>query len=116
MKDDIGPVGLKYFTHPLAVADIPGPSQEGDLLLAAVLRAAGEAGMGQLTGKVHARNLGMRTLYRKFGFEVEGTQRAGTFRDGEYVDSLYMARLRPGRTSCWCRNWPRRAIRRATCC
>jgi L-phenylalanine/L-methionine N-acetyltransferase len=35
-------------------------------------------------------------LYRKFGFAVEGTRRADTFRDGEYVDSLIMARLRPG--------------------
>ena len=26
--------------------------------------------MGQLTGKVHASNLGMRALYRKFGFEA----------------------------------------------
>ena len=54
----------------LAVADIPDRSQVGELLLAAVLQAAGEAGMGQLTGKVHARNLGMRALYRKFGFEA----------------------------------------------
>jgi L-amino acid N-acyltransferase YncA len=54
----------------LAVADIPDRSQVGELLLAAVLRAAGQAGMGQLTGKVHARNLGMRALYRKFGFEA----------------------------------------------
>jgi putative acetyltransferase len=35
-------------------------------------------------------------LYRKFGFEAEGTRRADAFRDGEYVDSLIMARLRPG--------------------
>ena len=54
----------------LAVADIADRSQVGELLLAAVLRAADEAGMGQLTGKVHASNLGMRTLYRKFGFEA----------------------------------------------
>ena len=54
----------------LAVADIPDRSQVGELLLAAVLRAADEAGMGQLTGKVHASNLGMRALYRKFGFEA----------------------------------------------
>jgi L-amino acid N-acyltransferase YncA len=54
----------------LAVADIPDRSQVGELLLAAVLRAADQAGMGQLTGKVHARNLGMRALYRKFGFEA----------------------------------------------
>ena len=54
----------------LAVADIADRSQVGELLLTAVLRAAGEAGMGQLTGKVHARNLGMRALYRKFGFDA----------------------------------------------
>jgi L-amino acid N-acyltransferase YncA len=54
----------------LAVADVPGRSQIGELLLAAVLEAASEAGMRQLTGKVHARNVGMRALYRKFGFEA----------------------------------------------
>ena len=54
----------------LAVADVPGRSQVGELLLAAVLRAAGDAGLSQLTGKVHASNLGMRALYRKFGFEA----------------------------------------------
>jgi ribosomal protein S18 acetylase RimI-like enzyme len=54
----------------LAVADIDGRSEVGEMLLAAVLRAAGDAGMRHLTGKVHARNLGMRALYRKFGFEA----------------------------------------------
>jgi L-amino acid N-acyltransferase YncA len=54
----------------LAVADIPDRSHVGELLLAAVLQAAGDAGLAQLTGKVHARNLGMRALYRKFGFEA----------------------------------------------
>jgi L-amino acid N-acyltransferase YncA len=54
----------------LAVADVPGRSQIGELLLAAVLQAARDSGMRQLTGKVHARNLGMRALYRKFGFEA----------------------------------------------
>jgi RimJ/RimL family protein N-acetyltransferase len=38
--------------------------------MAAVLRAADEAGYTHLTGKTHARNLGMRALYRKFGFEA----------------------------------------------
>jgi L-amino acid N-acyltransferase YncA len=54
----------------LAVADVPGRSQIGELLLSAVLQAASEGGIRQLTGKVHARNLGMRALYRKFGFEA----------------------------------------------
>jgi L-amino acid N-acyltransferase YncA len=54
----------------LAVADVPGRSHIGELLLAAVLAAADEAGMTQVTGKVHAANLGMRALYRKFGFSA----------------------------------------------
>jgi GNAT superfamily N-acetyltransferase len=54
----------------LAVADIPDRSKVGELLLATVLQAAAGAGLAQLTGKVHAGNLGMRTLYRKFGFEA----------------------------------------------
>jgi RimJ/RimL family protein N-acetyltransferase len=54
----------------LATADIPGRGTVGELLMAAVLRAADEAGYTHLTGKTHARNLGMRALYRKFGFEA----------------------------------------------
>lgn len=34
-------------------------------------------------------------LYRKFGFEVEGTHRAYALRDGAYVDVYAMARLHP---------------------
>jgi L-amino acid N-acyltransferase YncA len=52
----------------LATSDGPDRSAIGELLMAAVLTAAGEAGLTQLTGKVHAGNLGMRTLYRKYGF------------------------------------------------
>ena len=54
----------------LAVADVPDRSEIGELLLAAVIGAADAAGLARLTGKVHARNLGMRALYRKFGFEA----------------------------------------------
>jgi L-amino acid N-acyltransferase YncA len=52
----------------LAVSDRPDRSLIGELLMTAVLSAADEGGMTQLTGKVHAANLGMRALYRKFGF------------------------------------------------
>ena len=34
-------------------------------------------------------------LYRKFGFEVEGTHRAYAMRGGHFVDVLAMARLHP---------------------
>ena len=54
----------------LATADIPGRGTVGELLMAAVVRAAAEAGYTHLTGKTHASNLGMRALYRKFGFEA----------------------------------------------
>lgn len=55
----------------LAVADgLPDRAAVGELLLAAVLQAAADAGMVELVGKVHARNIGMRALYRKFGFEA----------------------------------------------
>lgn len=52
----------------LATSEVPDRSLIGELLMQAVLAAADEAGLAQLTGKVHAGNLGMRALYRKFGF------------------------------------------------
>lgn len=46
--------------------------------------------------KVYTDNAPAIRLYRKFGFEVEGMLRGDAFRAGQYVDSLFMARLRPG--------------------
>jgi hypothetical protein len=54
----------------LATADIPGRGIVAELLMTAVVHAAAQAGYTHLTGKTHARNLGMRALYRKFGFEA----------------------------------------------
>ena len=34
-------------------------------------------------------------LYKRFGFEVEGTHKAYALRDGKYADTYCMARLRP---------------------
>lgn len=44
--------------------------------------------------EVYTDNAPAIALYRKFGFEVEGTLRKDAFREGEYVDSHVMARLR----------------------
>jgi L-amino acid N-acyltransferase YncA len=52
----------------LATSAAPDRGHVGEVLMAALLTAADEAGLTQLTGKVHASNLGMRTLYRKYGF------------------------------------------------
>lgn len=54
----------------LAVADIPDRARVAELLMTAMLAAADRAGFTALTGKVHARNLGMRAVYRQFGFEA----------------------------------------------
>lgn len=52
----------------LAVCDVADRGTIGELLMEAILRAADEAGFTHLSGKVNAANLGMRALYRTFGF------------------------------------------------
>jgi hypothetical protein len=52
----------------LAVADHPDRGPVSELLMTAILAAADDAGFTHLTGKVNAANLGMRALYRAFGF------------------------------------------------
>jgi len=44
---------------------------------------------------VYVDNTPAIALYRKFGFEIEGTHKAYAMRDGVYVDSHAMARLHP---------------------
>jgi len=45
--------------------------------------------------EVYADNEPALHLYERFGFEVEGRLRQHAFRDGQYVDSIVMGRLRP---------------------
>src|SRR5215472_12007825 len=52
----------------LAVCDVADRGAIGELLMEALLSAADEAGFTHLSGKVNAANLGMRALYRAFGF------------------------------------------------
>ena len=52
----------------LAVSEGPDRGVIGELLMTAMLGAAEDAGLTHLTGKVNAANLGMRSLYRAFGF------------------------------------------------
>ena len=70
----------------LATSDVADRSEIGELLMAAVVEAAEHAGLTQLTGKVHASNVGMRTLYRKFGFaatHLTMERKAGPAHGGE---------------------------------
>jgi putative acetyltransferase len=69
----------------------------GSALMAALIDAADNwLDLKRLELTVYVDNAPAIGLYRKFGFEVEGTRRADAFRDGKYVDSFEMARLRPG--------------------
>ncbi len=69
----------------------------GSALMAALIDVADNwLDLRRLELTVYVDNAPAIALYRKFGFEVEGTRRCDTFRDGKYVDSFEMARLRPG--------------------
>ena len=49
----------------------------------------------RLVLEVYTDNEPAIRLYERFGFEREGTLRQDAFREGRYVDSYTMARLRP---------------------
>jgi L-phenylalanine/L-methionine N-acetyltransferase len=44
---------------------------------------------------VYADNAAGVALYKKCGFEIEGTHPRYAFRSGEYVDAYSMARIKP---------------------
>lgn len=68
----------------------------GSALLAALCDYADRwAGALRIELTVYADNAAAIALYRKFGFQTEGTHRAYALRDGVYVDALAMARLHP---------------------
>ncbi len=68
----------------------------GSALMAAIVDLADNwYNLRRIELEVFADNLAGVALYKKFGFEVEGLYRKYAYRDGEYVDALPMARLRP---------------------
>lgn len=64
------------------------------LMQAAVDLADNWLNLSRLELEVYTDNEPAIKLYKKFGFEIEGTQLRFAFRDGQYVDSYMMARLR----------------------
>ena len=65
------------------------------LMTAAIDLADNWMQIKRLELEVYVDNTAAIALYRKFGFEVEGTLRMHAFRDGRFVDSHVMARIRP---------------------
>jgi putative acetyltransferase len=69
----------------------------GTALMEAALDLADNwLGLRRIELRVYADNERAIALYRKFGFETEGTHRAYAIRDGVFVDSLSMARVIAG--------------------
>jgi putative acetyltransferase len=67
----------------------------GSSLLGALVDTADNwLNLRRLELAVYVDNAPAVRLYKRFGFTVEGTRRADAFRDGLFVDSFVMARLR----------------------
>ncbi len=65
------------------------------LMRAGVEMADNWLNLTRLELEVYTDNEAAIRLYERFGFEREGTLRQYAFRDGRYVDSYAMSRLRP---------------------
>jgi putative acetyltransferase len=82
----------------LGISVAPAAQRQGigSALMAALCDYADRwAGVLRIELTVYTDNEVAQRLYRRFGFEVEGTLRAYALRDGAYVDALSMARLHP---------------------
>lgn len=75
--------------------DFRGRGVGSALMQALVDLADGWLPVTRLELTVYTDNAAAIALYRKFGFEIEGTHKAYALRDGRYVDAHCMARIRP---------------------
>jgi putative acetyltransferase len=79
----------------MAVHDAYAGRGVGTALMAAIVDLADNwLQVRRLELSVYADNARAIALYERFGFEREGVGRAYAWRDGAYVDSLNMGRLR----------------------
>ncbi len=99
----VGQLGLHTFSGRRAHAAGLGMMVHGDyqhcgvgtaLMEAAVELAERWMGITRLELEVYTDNAAGIALYRKFGFEVEGTLREYALRDGQYADAYLLARVR----------------------
>jgi putative acetyltransferase len=100
----IGAAGLDRPDHPrrahtasigMAVHDAYAGRGAGSALMAALVDQADRwLNIQRLELNVYADNPRAIALYERFGFEREGLFRNYAWRDGAYVDSIAMARLR----------------------
>ena len=79
----------------MAVHDVHHGKGVGSALMQAMLDLADNwLQYTRLELTVYVDNAAAIALYKKFGFEIEGTHKQYAFRNGQYVDSYSMARIR----------------------
>ena len=78
-------------------AELQGKGVGTALMAAAVNVADNWLNLTRLELEVYADNQAGIRLYERFGFTYEGTLRQHAFRNGKYVDSNVMGRLRPSK-------------------
>lgn len=94
----VGPALRRRHAMFLGISVAPAMQGQGvgSALMAALVDYADRwAQVLRLELTVFADNLPALALYRRFGFQIEGTHRAYALRDGAYVDAHAMARLHP---------------------
>ncbi|MHB8628928.1 MAG: GNAT family N-acetyltransferase [Aggregatilineales bacterium] len=68
----------------------------GNALMAAMCNLADNwLNLHRLELEVFTDNEGAIALYKKYGFEIEGTRRRSAFRNGVYGDTYWMGRINP---------------------
>ena len=100
----VGSIGMTVSTRPrinhvgslgMMVRDDWQGKGIGTAMMAAAVELADQwLNLVRLELTVYVDNESAIALYRKFGFEIEGTHRTSTFRDGEFVDTYTMARVK----------------------
>jgi L-phenylalanine/L-methionine N-acetyltransferase len=110
MKNEvIGQLGLHTFPNNfrrrhvgqigMAVRDDWQGRGVGTALMQAAIDLADKwLNLSRLELEVYTDNEAAIRLYKKFGFNIEGTLIRFAYRDGRYVDAYYMARLRENST------------------
>ncbi len=101
----VGNLGFTVATNPRRrhVADIgmavkdcyQGQGVGSALLNTAIDLADNWLNLKRIELTVYSDNAAAVGLYKKFGFVVEGEAKAYAYRNGKYVDALYMARIKP---------------------
>jgi putative acetyltransferase len=104
-EEVVGHLGLETVTRPrrrhvgeigMAVRDDWQGKGVGSALMEAALDLADNwLNLTRVELSVYVDNAAGVALYKKFGFEIEGTHRRFAFRGGEFVDAYSMARLTP---------------------